>query len=100
MRKLLALMVLLCGAPSTDATEPPTWTWKWCSDDGEKVIQITGVSGQNFYQIIFDGEKAIRLTEDEIDGGSGVLPGSRPHYGEDGHSDGFRYEGRIFRPCD
>jgi hypothetical protein len=92
-------MVLLCSSVGADA-EPPTWTWKWCSEDGEKVIQVTGVSGQNFYQIKFDREKTIRLTEDEIDGGSGVLPGSRPHYGEDGHSDGFRYEGRIFRPCD
>ena len=99
MRKLLALMVF-CGAASADAAEPTTWTWKWCSEDGEKVIQVTGVDGENFYQIKIDGEKAFRLTEDELNGGSGVLPSSLPHYGEDGHSDGFKYQDRVFRPCD
>ena len=73
---------------------------KWCSQDGEKVIQVTGVKGENFYRIKIDGEKATRITEDEIDGGSGILPGAQTHYGEDGHSDGFKYQGRVFRPCD
>ncbi len=100
MRMLLGLVVLLCGAPSVDAAEPAAWTWTWCSEDGEKVIQVTGARGENFYWIKIDGEKAIRVTEDEIDGASGVMPGSRPHYGEDGHSDGFRYQGHVFRSCD
>jgi hypothetical protein len=100
MRQLLALGLLFFGAASAGGAKSTTWTWNWCSQDGKRVVQVTGVRGENFYQIKIDGEKPIRLTEDELDGGSGILPGSQPHYGEDGHSDGFNYEGRLFRSCD
>ena len=38
MRKLLALMVLFCGAASADAGEPQ----KWCSPEGVVIIQSEG----------------------------------------------------------
>lgn len=38
MRKLLALMVLVCAAASADAGEPQ----KWCSPEGVVIIQSEG----------------------------------------------------------
>jgi hypothetical protein len=73
MRKLLALMVLLCGAPSADAAEPQ----KWCSPEGVVIIQ-----SEDAY--LLDG-KLVEVGHEHGNGEEDILV--------------IEYDGMTFAPC-
>jgi hypothetical protein len=74
MRKLLALMVLLCGAASADAAEPQNW----CSVDGVVITQTETGS------YLLDG-KPVEVAREHGNGEEDVLL--------------IVYDDKIFAPC-
>ena len=73
MRKLLALMVLVCGAASADADEPQ----KWCSPEGVVIIQSDGA-------YLLDG-KPVAVEHEHSNGEEDVLV--------------IVYDEMLFAPC-
>jgi hypothetical protein len=73
MRKLLALLNLLCGAASADAAEPQ----KWCSPEGVVIIQSEGA-------YLLDG-KPVEVGREHGNGEEDILV--------------IEYDGMIFAPC-
>jgi hypothetical protein len=73
MRKLLALMVLLCGTASTDAAEAQ----KWCSPEGVVIIQSEGA-------YLLDG-KPVKVGLEHGNSEEDILV--------------IEYDGMIFGPC-
>jgi hypothetical protein len=73
MRKLLALVALLCGAASADAGEPQ----KWCSPEGVVIIQSEGA-------YLLDG-KPVEVEREHGHGEEDILV--------------IVYDDKLFAPC-
>jgi hypothetical protein len=88
MRKLLALMVLLCGTASADAAE----TLKWCTDGAQLLL-----SDDDSWILRVDGKPDERLTGlHDITGADLILYDEST---EQRQNDLVYARGRIFRPC-
>ncbi len=91
MRKLLALMVLLCGAASADAAD----TRMWCSEGAQLLLPS---QGDVDWILKVDGKPDERLnSQHDIKGVDLILYDEGT---EQRQNDLIYSRGRIFRPCE
>jgi hypothetical protein len=90
MRKLLALMVVLCGAASADAAD----TRMWCSEGAQLLLPS---QGDDDWILKVDGKPDERLSLHDINAVDLILYDDGT---EQRQNDLIYSRGRIFRPCE